>query len=646
MSDQLLRTHRTVEQVLEQQTKQASIQAKLLAQQKSNAEQMAVFMRRVEKASEGTSVHATRTSNTWKETATAVLSIYGTMQAINALKSTVTSNLDFERDLVEMKQNAGMSKAQVEEIRKLAISAAPTTLQSPQDILMGAKSFARAGDKYSDIKGNTIEAARAATVFRASPEQIANMDFDLRTKMKVPNSEIPAVNNMLYYHGNAGRFEAPSFAQFAPEMLAAMSNVGVKGKGGINFTGALTQVLMNNASVNEPGKVKTFIEQGLGHITTPHYVKGLAKYGIDVPKYMPNGQFYGEDGTQGLLDLTEAMKKKGLTNPFKLAKAGFADQETQKFWRAMMQYSDEIRAAMKKGDLAAKNDQIGIDLKEMQDTNFGKVKKAQITTEQLKLGDAGQDVTQTAAKGAQFFSNNPITTGLLTATAGVGGYYSYLQFKNTIPQMMDDIKAGSIYKNMPDTVVQKTALGINERVPNTAKVVPEMAGLKTAAKIAGRVATPLTVGVGAYDAYDAYKDPNLTQKQKDVRYGKAAGGTAGALAGAWAGGQGGAALGTAIFPGVGTALGALLGGIGGGIGGWWIGDQAGGKITETITSSNENQVDAIKNQTDVLSRKLDTLISATNNRPAASFPGLSMQSLSNSAVTEEKRHGAIPYKLG
>ncbi|MFC3172118.1 hypothetical protein ACFOGQ_15070 [Acinetobacter vivianii] len=33
VSDQLLRTHRTVEQVLEQQTKQASIQAKLLAQQ-------------------------------------------------------------------------------------------------------------------------------------------------------------------------------------------------------------------------------------------------------------------------------------------------------------------------------------------------------------------------------------------------------------------------------------------------------------------------------------------------------------------------------------------------------------------------------------------------------------------------------------
>jgi hypothetical protein len=223
-----------------------------LNREMGKTDQISTAMKKVEDSSIVTATNATSMAGTWKDAAKSLAAMYGSMQAMNALRATVTTNLDFERDVLEMKQNAGMTTAQASEIRQLAIDESGNTLQTPQDVLRASKSFARAGDKFEDIRGNTIEAARAAAPYRSTPEQVANMDFDLRSKMGIKNQDIPAVNNMLYYHGNAGRFEMASFAQYAPEMLSAATNVGIKGVEGSNFVGALSQVLMNKASINEP----------------------------------------------------------------------------------------------------------------------------------------------------------------------------------------------------------------------------------------------------------------------------------------------------------------------------------------------------------------------------------------------------------
>jgi len=322
-----------------------------------------------------------------------------TIASLSVVRETFRTSLDFERGILEMKQNAGMTVPQAAEMRQKALEASLPNLQLPSDILQGEKAYARAGMKFEQIRASIEEASRAATVMRATVEDIANMDFDIQDKFKVAPERMSAAHNMLYYHGNAGRFEAKSMAALAPVYLNAMQAVGIGGERGLNFVGALTQSIMKQAPATEPSQVATLIQQGLSHITSAHYVKGLKKFGIDVTKYAPKGQFYGEGGVEGMLDLARAMKKKGLTDPFKLAKAGFADQESVKFWRQLMQDADTIGAEMKAGEEAARNDAIGRDLDEMKQSNFGKIKAAQIAAEKAELSEPAQKAVTKTAEG-------------------------------------------------------------------------------------------------------------------------------------------------------------------------------------------------------------------------------------------------------
>lgn len=347
--------------------------------------------------------------------------LFAAAGGLAAVRNTLSSNLDFERDILEMKQNSGMLSAQAAELRLLAITAAEGALQTPQEIMRGMKAFARAGEKFDDIKIKTVAAARAATAFRSSVEEIANMDFDITDKLKVDPAKLDYVHNMLYYHGNAGRFEAPQLARQAPELFNAVGAVGIRGERGLNFTGALTQVLMKYASVSEPGKVSTLMQQGLGHIVSPHYVQGLQKFGIDIKKFAPGGKFSGEGGVDGLLALADEMKKKGLEDPFKLGQAGFADQETNKFFRALMQYSDSIRSEMAAADKSAAKDQISADLGEIRQANFGKIKAAEIQVEKLKLSEGASQATSFVGGMADKLANDPDM--MAKGALGLGGLY-------------------------------------------------------------------------------------------------------------------------------------------------------------------------------------------------------------------------------
>ncbi len=627
-SDGLLRTNRMMEGVLRQQSIQTRIQSQqfkqqqatvqrltgLMQQQQQSAQQLARWMKQVDHSSNQTSTHAVTAAGSWKEAAKSVAAMYGTMQAINALRSTVDTNLKFEETLVGMQNTSGLTDKQTQAIKKKAIDVAQQTMQKPSDVLGAAEAYSVAGDKYEDIYANMGEAARAATAFKATPKEIANMTYDLRTQMGIKNKDIPAVNEALYYHANSGRFESPELARFAPELLSAASNVGIKGVEGANFVGALTQVLMRKASVNEPSKVKTMLEQGAGHITSPHYIKGLKKFGIDVEQYMPEGKFYGEGGVQGIMDLASVMKKKGLTNPFKLGQAGFADQETAKFWLSMMQYQTDLAEALENGRNAQNLGEMNKAIERNRNSNFGKVKGAEIRLEQLKLSETGQKVSDAAGTGAQLFSEHPVAAATGATVAGAYGYKTFSAFRAN--------------------------------------------GFLNSTKSLLRFGGAATVGLGAYDAYSAYKNPNLSTEQKKAEYTKAGVTTASTLAGAYAGAQTGAAIGGgfgAIFGGVGAvpgaAIGGFVGGVGGGAAGWWLGDQAGEELTANITSTSDNQVQAIQDMQSDLSSKLDLLISATQqNKPLPFKPvviggGSLMDQISQHAQNEEKRHGAIPYRL-
>ena len=101
--------------------------------------------------------------------------------------------------------------------------------------------------------------------------------------------------------------------------------------------------------------------------------------------------------------------------------------------------------------------------------------------------------------------------------------------------------------------------------------------LGAAGKLMSRVATPLTIGLGAYEGYTGYqkaaeleKAGMLTHEQANIEKGKAVGGAAVGTGGALAGAAAGAAMGS-IVPGVGT----LIGGAVGGLAGWYLGKKGG-----------------------------------------------------------------------
>ena len=98
------------------------------------------------------------------------------------------------------------------------------------------------------------------------------------------------------------------------------------------------------------------------------------------------------------------------------------------------------------------------------------------------------------------------------------------------------------------------------------------------AKVGGalsKVATPIGIGISAYNVYDAYKSDgksigNNTKKAVVSEAGSWAGGIGGAASGA--------AIGSAVCPGIGTVTGAIIGGIAGGYGGGKGGEKIGEKL--------------------------------------------------------------------
>jgi len=368
------------------------------------------------------------------------------------LSDAMRRNLEFEKALLDMKQTAQMTVQQAAEMRRLAIDKAADNMALPSEIAAGMKAFSAAGMKYEQIAPSIEEAARAAVAFRSTVEQIALLDFDLQDKVKLDPKQIKDAHNMLLYHAKSGRYEAAPMATEAPKYLNSVAAVGIDGMKGLNFTGAMTQVLMKLAPATQPSEVATFMEHGLGHITARQQVKGLAKFGIDVKKYMPGGKFYGEGGVQGVLDLAAEMKAKGLDNPFKMDQAGFREMYTKKFWKQLMQYQGEIKTAMAEGEKAAFDDMVGRDKAEIMGSNYGKVRQFEIAKEKGQVSDGATDAVGTVAALEAWAAEHPKTALAAGGAAMIGGRLLWKRLTGAGGSMMEKAAGAAGGAGMPVTV--------------------------------------------------------------------------------------------------------------------------------------------------------------------------------------------------
>lgn len=336
----------------------------------------------------------------------------------NLAKQAEDTVLAYQRIQLELRQTAGLTNDQVEQISDYAKNSAAAMLSTPTAMLEGAMKLANAGMKWADLLPVLKQASADAAAFRATVADMANMDFDISTKMKIDAGDLSAAHNMLLYHARSGRFEAPAMSRGAPELFTYASRVGLTGTQGLNLVGAMTQQVMKGIAPDQQTKVLTDFEQGFSHIVTPHYMKGLSKIGLDVEKYMPHGQFYGDGGVQGFLDLVRAMKAKGLTDPIKLAKAGFADKETKDFWLQMMNGVDEFEASMRNAAAAAKSNQTTKDREEISASAVGQDQQAKAKWEARQLDAEGSVSLWESAKNR--FMENPLTSAASLAVLAGG----------------------------------------------------------------------------------------------------------------------------------------------------------------------------------------------------------------------------------
>jgi len=504
------------------------------------------------------------------------------------LRNALDANLEFEKKILEMKQLADMTQAQAAGMRDFAIKKSGDLLSTPQEIAEGMRTLANAGMKYDAISGTIEEAARAALVFRSTISDIANMDFDIQQKFNIDPSRMKTMHEMLYYHSKQGRFEAKSLSSFAPDYLNEMRKVGIGGESGLNFAGALTQVMQQIAPATQPGEVATLIKHGLGHMTMPHYVKGLAKFGIDIKKFMPNGKFYGEGGVQGMLDLADEMKKKGLDNPFKMGKAGFREQYTQNFWRQMMDNSAKIREQMQLATSSAGGNVIDRDVKEMKNSNFGKLLEAKGRIESAKTGESATKATGWWSNAVNWASEHPSQAAVGGLGVLMGGRLAWKGW-NGRGQGAGGLSGGlpggaqpvfvTNWPGVPNAGLPGAEGSAGGGAAKAGKFSRFGAGIKGALKFGA----PVALAFGAADAYSTYSNDALNAEQKKQEYKRAAAGTAGSITGAAIGGGIGA-----LFGGFGAVPGALIGGaIGNAIGEWMVkNDAAGGNRQPIVVETN------------------------------------------------------------
>jgi hypothetical protein len=358
---------------------------------------------------------------------------------VQGARATFNANLDFHKNLLEMKQTGEMSLRQMAGAKKAVMHLSGQMLHTPQDMLEGLRAFTTAGEKYEFALAAVGESARAATAFFSRPLDIANMDVDLKQKMGLRADQLKDAHNLLLYHAHSGRYETKAMGMDAPRTLNTLAQSGLTGIEGTNLMGALTQRLMRLAPTTQPSEVATYMEHFLAHLTQVHYVKGLKKAGIDIKKFMPGGKFGGVDSAgkpiggqaavEGFLGLLDAMNAKGLEDPFKMSEAGFREMYTQKAAMQSLQDVGELRKALAAGAEGAKRDLVGAAFAEIRQADFGKVKIAEIEVAKAQLGGAATGGTGAIAGALGWAAENKAAAALGLGGAAIGARLLWKRYR-------------------------------------------------------------------------------------------------------------------------------------------------------------------------------------------------------------------------
>lgn len=253
-----------------------------------------------------------------------------------ALRQPLNQEGDFELQLRQFGNTAGMGAEKLAEVRKELRAVSTEQRQTTTALLGGVEVLVGKGMAAKEALLSTTAIARASTATGAAMEDMANLSFSVISNMHVPVGKLAQALDMMAQAGKEGGFELKNMAQQFPQLTASAAALGLTGTEGVASISAMLQVAMKGAS--DPSTAANNLANFLSKIASPEARRNFEKIGVDIEQALADGVAAGgnpvEVALREIAEATGADLDKVMADAFdengKLV-AGAADKISERF---------------------------------------------------------------------------------------------------------------------------------------------------------------------------------------------------------------------------------------------------------------------------------------------------------------------------
>lgn len=307
-------------------------------------------------------------------------------QMIGLAESTKANREYWARVKALRAANASLDAREAEALGQFVDWLSPDAYQPSKDMLGAAEVFNKARYAAADNKESTRQSGRAATVYQVAPSDVAGMDLALSQQMGIDRSRVGAVHNLLQVHRKSRNIDIGQLSRGDSTLWQEAAAVGINGEKGLNLTASLLPELMRSSGKNDPKWAAAEAAHGLRNLADPTVLKQIGQVtGINTRRYVKDGKFTGENGVDGILGLSDALAKKGLTTEASLKKAGITNPSLVPTLVAMSSRTAAIRARMDQASQSAAAKPLEAELAAFKNSDNGKTRMREVQAERDKL---------------------------------------------------------------------------------------------------------------------------------------------------------------------------------------------------------------------------------------------------------------------
>jgi TP901 family phage tail tape measure protein len=256
----------------------------------------------------------------------------------HALKAPTEAGLKFNGWLEDLRQKADISVDRLGElgkqIREIGVATAQGAEQAKNaiDFLLGMG----ASEQVSMALATPI--GKAATAYKALPEDLAQALYAAVDNLKTPAAEGAAALDAMASAGKDGGFELKDMAAQFPVITAAAQNLGIRGVKGVADLSAALEIARKGAA--DGTIAATNFKAFLQNLTMPETLKAFGEKGVNVIEEINKATAAGESPVEHMLAVIDRVTKGGRID---LLGQLFGRKEALQFITPMLANMDEYR---------------------------------------------------------------------------------------------------------------------------------------------------------------------------------------------------------------------------------------------------------------------------------------------------------------